>query len=87
MQPSLSSGRVVSVEPGGCGTPRRLVLSRARCVVSALLAWAMLATPGCRRVEPLPPEALHDLASLDQFRAAFNRDVRHPRLIVLLSPT
>ena len=77
----------MSIEPDGSNTRRGPVVSRARVVVSALVAWTMLASAGCRSVTPLPPEALRDLASLDQFRAAFNRDVRRPRLLVLLSPT
>ena len=41
----------------------------------------------CRRVAPLPAEALTDLHSLEQFRAAFDAASDKPRLLVLLSPT
>lgn len=34
-----------------------------------------------------PVPVLHDLASVDQFKAAFNEDEGLPRLILLLSPT
>jgi hypothetical protein len=45
------------------------------------------AIASCGRTPSLPPSALHDLDSLDQFRAAFNSDVNRPRLVVVLSPT
>lgn len=34
-----------------------------------------------------PDASLTDLTSVDQLQTNFNRDVGHPRLIVLLSPT
>jgi hypothetical protein len=34
-----------------------------------------------------PDASLTDLTRIDQLEAAFNRDVDHPRLILLLSPT
>ena len=52
----------------------------------ALLALLVSATT-CRHVTPLPADALTELASLDQFRQAFNADVHRARLVVLLSPT
>ena len=56
----------------------------ARFFPLALLA--MLAS-SCRQVTPLPPAALTDLATLDQFRATFNADAHRARLLVLLAPT
>lgn len=53
----------------------------------ALLALLALPASSCRQVTPLPAEALTDLATLDQFRAAFNAEANRPRLLVLLSPT
>jgi hypothetical protein len=41
----------------------------------------------CGRTASLPASALHDVGSLDQFRAAFNAEVNRPRLVVVLSPT
>jgi hypothetical protein len=41
----------------------------------------------CAQSPALPASALRDVASLDQFRAAFNADVSRPRLVVLLAPT
>jgi hypothetical protein len=41
----------------------------------------------CRQVTPLPADALTELASLDQFRQAFNAEAHRARLLVLLSPT
>jgi len=48
---------------------------------------AVLAFGSCRKVTPLPATALSDLASLDDFRAAFNAGRDRARLLVLLSPT
>ena len=45
------------------------------------------AIASCGRTPSLPASALHDIRSLDQFRAAFNADVSRPRLVVVLSPT
>ena len=53
----------------------------------AVVALLLLAASSCRRVPPLPPSALADLATLDQFRATFNAQKHRPRLLVLLSPT
>ena len=50
-------------------------------------AVAIAASGGCRKVTPLPATALSDLASLDDFRAAFNAERDRARLLVLLSPT
>ena len=57
--------------------------------VSRLLPLTLLVllTASCRQVTPLPADALTDLATLDQFRAAFNAESDRPRLLVLLSPT
>jgi hypothetical protein len=53
----------------------------------ALWLIAILFVTSCRQVAPLPESALRDLASIDQFRAAFNADVAQPRLVVIVSPT
>jgi len=63
-----------------------LMLALRRRVVWLVLLSVALAI-GCRRVEPLPPEALQDLDSLAQFAQAFNDDADEHRLLVLLSPT
>jgi len=49
-----------------------------------LIAFAIAS---CGGAPALPSSALHDVGSLDQFRAAFNADVNRPRLVVVLSPT
>jgi hypothetical protein len=54
--------------------------------LAPLALLAMLAS-SCRQVVPLPPEALTDVATLDQFRATFNVEAHRPRLLLLLSPT
>lgn len=59
----------------------------ARLARLARLALLALFAVSCRQVAPLPADALTDLASLDQFRAAFNAESRRPHLLVLLSPT
>ena len=48
-----------------------------------LLAAGLAVAPGCRKHEPV----LEDLASLDEFKARFNRDEGTPRVVLLLSPT
>jgi hypothetical protein len=53
----------------------------------ALVAIVCLVLASCRQVPPLPETALRDLTSIDQFRAAFNADVKRPRLLVIVSPT
>ena len=58
-----------------------------RSAALAVFALAVLAASSCRQVSPLPADALTDVASLDQFRAAFNAETRRPHLLVLLSPT
>lgn len=58
-----------------------------RSAAFAACALALLIASSCRQVAPLPADALTDLASLDQFRAAFNAETRRPHLLVLLSPT
>jgi hypothetical protein len=55
-----------------------------RAVVAVAIA-ALLAA--CRGVEPLPAEALQDIASLDGFKAAFNAAADRPRLLLLVAPT
>jgi hypothetical protein len=55
-------------------------------VVGALLLASVLGA-SCRQGPALPASALHDLASLDQFRVAFNAEASRPRLIVVLAPT
>jgi hypothetical protein len=57
----------------------------ARKFLSTLLF--LLVATSCRRVEPLPASALHDLRSLDAFRAEFNAEANRARLIVVISPT
>jgi hypothetical protein len=47
----------------------------------------VLVLAACRQVPPLPESALHDLASIDQFRDAFNADAGRTRLLVIVSPT
>ncbi len=37
--------------------------------------------------ESIQQPVLHDLAGVDQFKAAFNEDEGLPRIILLLSPT
>jgi hypothetical protein len=56
-----------------------------RRALGVLLIAAAIAS--CGRSPSLPASALHDVGSLDQFRAAFNADVNRPRLIIVLSPT
>ncbi len=58
-----------------------------RIYVAVLLTLAATVIGGCRRVTPLPPTALTDLSSLDQFRAGFNAERDRARLLVLLAPT
>ena len=53
----------------------------------SLLALLALPASSCRQVTPLPPEALTDITTLDQFRATFNAEANRHRLLVLLSPT
>ncbi len=36
---------------------------------------------------PAQTATLHELASVDQLKARFNRDAGQPRLVLLLSPT
>ena len=55
--------------------------------VAILLTLTLAVIGGCRRVTPLPPTALTDLTSLDQFRAGFNAERDRARLLVLLAPT
>jgi hypothetical protein len=66
--------------------------SRKRAWAAALLA-AVLggcaaahrpAAPGAAAPQPI---VVHDLRSLDDLAAAFDRDRGHPRLVLLLSPT
>jgi hypothetical protein len=60
----------------------------SRLRVAVLVGLVLVATSGgCRNVAPLPAEALSDLASLDDFRTAFNADRDRARLLVLLAPT
>ena len=57
-------------------------------LLPALALLALLASAAaCRQVTPLPADALMELASLDQFRQAFNAEAHRARLLVLLSPT
>jgi hypothetical protein len=58
--------------------------ARLALALSALLAWPAVS---CRQVSPLPPEALVDVWTLDQFREIFNAQVDKARLLVLLAPT
>ena len=62
---------------------------RARQILAVVLAGVLgvVAGGGCRRVTPLPPTALSDVASLDEFRATFNAERDRARLLVLLAPT
>lgn len=53
----------------------------------ASLALLALLVSSCRQVTPLPAEALTDITTLDEFRAAFNAAANRPRLVVLLAPT
>jgi hypothetical protein len=59
----------------------------ARSLPLAPLALLALLASSCRQVAPLPPDALTDVATLDQFRATFNAEAHRPRLLLLLSPT
>ena len=58
---------------------------RVSSLIAPLMACLLIAA--CRQVAPLPESALHDLSSIDQFRAAFNADAARPRLVVIVSPT
>ena len=58
--------------------------ARLALALSTVLAWSGLS---CRQVDPLPAEALVDVATLDQFRETFNAQVDKARLLVLLAPT
>ncbi len=59
----------------------------ARFLPLVPLALLALLASSCRQVTPLPPDALVDMPTLDQFRATFNAEAHRPRLLVLLSPT
>jgi hypothetical protein len=58
-----------------------------RIPAALLLTMALTVIGGCRGVTPLPPTALTDLSSLDQFRADFNAERDRARLLVLVAPT
>jgi len=66
-----------------------LVQLRSRAGIWRALGVLLIASAiaSCGRTPSLPASALHDVGSLDQFRAAFNADVNRPRLVVVLSPT
>jgi hypothetical protein len=59
-----------------------------RAWLLAILA-ILVVTLSCTSERPASErsESLHDLEDVSQLRAAFNRDIGHPRLVVLLSPT
>jgi hypothetical protein len=70
---------------------------RRRSLVWLLSALLAMLLAGCSHAvsvtlpwdRPAPPAGmtLHDINSVDDLRQVFNRDVGHPRLIVLVSPT
>jgi hypothetical protein len=51
---------------------------------ASLLAAAVLVASACGAA---PQPTLHDISSVDQLEAAFERDAGKPRLVLLLSPT
>jgi hypothetical protein len=62
---------------------------RSRACIWRTLGVFLIASAiaSCGGTPALPASALHDVGSLDQFRAAFNADVNRPRLVVVLAPT
>lgn len=55
-------------------------------ILATLVLLAGLVPAGVQ-AQSYAPGTLHSLASVEQFRDAFNADKERPRLVLLLSPT
>ena len=65
-------------------------LSRVRLFIGLATAAAVVIVAAIYFVQSRHSDAvsgLHDLISVDQLAAAFNRDTGKPRIVLLLSPT
>jgi hypothetical protein len=59
---------------------------RARFVLVALMVANLLLLPVATLADD-PPRVLHELHSVDELRALFNKEKGVPRMVLLFSPT